>query len=142
MNEQEGISRREALGLFKAVAALGAGLMVSRNAFGDQKLGSVQIKHDNIVGPDFECRFYVTNVKLRNFNNPTMFTVKLPSEMVQMLAEDRSSNVQMKFFATHIKGEGHAMEWGNAQVKLNQGMLQHKDFQLQLKLNTSVQQKY
>lgn len=145
--EKEEISRREALGLFKAMAVLGAGLMIGSRALGEQKPtgDAYQLKMDGIVGPDFECRFYVVSdktsalfLKYENSRRPMMFTVKLPADMVRLLQADSRANVQIKLFATHLKYE---RQFGSAQIKIEQGVLQSKQFLIQDKWVPAVEGK-
>jgi len=144
MDSHQEITRREALGLFKAMTVLGAGLMVSRNTLSQgqatQKIDMYSWK--GIPGEDlYELRFYITSQTYKGgADKPTMFSVKLHPEMVKMLAVDPSANVQAKLWAVHINGDSQPVEWGTAQLKLHQGILQSKGFMVQDK-GHSIQDK-
>lgn len=127
MNNIDDMTRREALGLFKAVAVLGAGLMVSKNSFGSQGSGLVQQKHIPLQSP-YTCDFFVFSGKLPRTAAQAVFSVALPPEMVKMLSGDPHCEVQIKLNVLQQKGQ---LEFGQAQVKLNQGVIQSKAFLVQ-----------
>lgn len=135
MDNNEEITRRETLGIFKAVAVLGAGLMVSRHSFGQ---GGVMVQEKHFpkklgLGVDPDARPFVVEFELtqqkdrRNLYGieKRKFSIELPEEMVKMLWGDPHVDVQVKFAANTQKGR---YEFGQAQVKLNQAVLQQKDF--------------
>ncbi len=143
------MTRREALGLFKAVAVLGAGLAITRNSLGQygqgnpynrgkpsSPTGSTQIKLMPGEGNGFYCRFYVNSANQGKQTPEQVFSVQLPGDMVAMLSNDPHSNVQVKFFMFQDKWKGAG--FGDGSVRLNQGMIQSKDFSNQIKGSIQV----
>ncbi|MBI1757368.1 MAG: hypothetical protein HY248_03540 [Fimbriimonas ginsengisoli] len=124
MDKQESISRREALGLFKAVAALGTGLLVTRSVFAGQQEEMGGSLTQKLAYGEYECEFLVHSaLTLKMRRGPARFALKLPPEMMKLLITDPRSNVQIKLVkwdAKQVKGQ---LIWGSADVKLNQGIL-------------------